>query len=627
MTENSPTVIDSIQDDENIILSKSGACKDQEVKKVVRKRKPRTGIAKGMRVRVYPTSEQESKLIAWMGACRWTWNWALNQQNDHYTKTKKTLSLNTLSKDLTLALKAGVDPVSGNNIEWLKEVPRTSLTCTFNSLKGSWQAFFDGCSGKRSDCPEKPKFKAYSDTKKSISFQVDPRHGNKLTLPKGFDRQSRFQEKFQEESQENVDFSSTNTCARSNSTKSNPIKLPATIPGQSRLKEKRSPNGAISIPLLGDIPALFTEAVPGELTQITVSFEAGKWFAALGLVNVPEKAALRLQDWTVLTQSEAFEQDPRIRQFENPLDLNGFSAMDASITNGMVVTNNGKTTHVLMSKVDQEKDDKKREGRKRCQRAFSRKQKLALQKYNQAHGNPVNTPLPKGVKLEKSKRQQKLLDRASKIDRSIRNTKHDRIHKFTTNQVRENHTIIIESLNLAGMAKSLNRGFRRRMLEASIGEVFRQLEYKSSWYDRNLIVVDKWFPSSKRCSNTKCHQKNQDLKLSDRVWVCPHCLTKWVRDNNACFNLFQEGIRIVYENHKVPLPSIFAPSESTGYTAGSAVNRRAIEGDLMVGESTSSSVEAPSTGKAEHRLRRKVSLNRELSLSPSFDFASGENQR
>ena len=452
-------------------------------KRVVRVRKPRTGLAKGMVVRVYPTEEQAQTLLQWMGACRWVWNWALAQQNDHYTQTQKHLSLNTLSRLLTQAMAEGQDPVSGREISWLREVPRTCLTQAFRALGTSWAAFFDGVSGKRADQPGKPTFKAFRDSKKSIGFQVDPRHQSRLDLEQG----------------------------------------------------------TITVPGLGKLQARFTEAVPGDLTALRVSRQGGQWLVSLALVNVPAKAARRLRHWEeVEGLSVSAEKDPRVKQFDDPRDPTGFAALDASIPFGAVATSDGKTTYSLATLRDRERTDRKVARRKHYQRRFSR----AMAHRQREAGLQKGQAIPKGMRLKQSKRQRKLADQIAKIDRHLKDARQDRTHKFTTELVRNHHTIAIETLSLTGMAKAMNRHFRRRFHEANMGEVFRQLEYKCEWHERTLIRVDRWFPSSKRCSTPACHQKNQTLKLSERAWVCPHCSTVHERDDNAAFNLWQEGQRL-----------------------------------------------------------------------------------
>ena len=156
-------------------------------------------------------------------------------------------------------------------------------------------------------------------------------------------------------------------------------------------------------------------------------------------------------------------------------------------------------------------------------------------------------PIPKGTKIKKSRRQEKLDRKVAGIDLKMLFHRQDQIHKFTTELVRQHHTIVVETLCLAAMAQTLSRGFRRRMHEACMGEILRQLKYKSKLYGRTLLFVDRWFPSSKRCSNPACHQKNSSLKLSDRAWTCPHCQTRHERDANAAFNLWQEGWRLLRE--------------------------------------------------------------------------------
>ena len=105
----------------------------------------------------------------------------------------------------------------------------------------------------------------------------------------------------------------------------------------------------------------------------------------------------------------------------------------------------------------------------------------------------------------------------------------------------ENQVIIIEDLNISGMMK--NHNLARSIQELSLYKFKTILEYKASWYGRNIIQIDKWFPSSKLCSN--CGYKYKDLELSDRQWICPSCKAKHDRDFNASKNILNEGIRIM----------------------------------------------------------------------------------
>ena len=87
-----------------------------------------------------------------------------------------------------------------------------------------------------------------------------------------------------------------------------------------------------------------------------------------------------------------------------------------------------------------------------------------------------------------------------------------------------------------------NHKLAKSISDCSWSEFLRQLKYKSEWNERNLITIDKFFPSSKTCN--KCKFVNQDLTLEDREWVCPVCGSKLNRDKNASENILEQGIKI-----------------------------------------------------------------------------------
>jgi len=103
------------------------------------------------------------------------------------------------------------------------------------------------------------------------------------------------------------------------------------------------------------------------------------------------------------------------------------------------------------------------------------------------------------------------------------------LHKLTTKLIRENQTIVVEDLAVRNMVK--NRSLARSISDAGWGELVRQLEYKSDWYDRELIKIDRFYPSSKRCGN--CGFVINKLLLNVREWECPECKTTHDRDINA----------------------------------------------------------------------------------------------
>lgn len=127
--------------------------------------------------------------------------------------------------------------------------------------------------------------------------------------------------------------------------------------------------------------------------------------------------------------------------------------------------------------------------------------------------------------------------KVAKIHAQIRDARQDFLHKLTTRLVRENQTIVAESLVVKNMVK--NRRLARAISDAGWGELTRQLTYKARWYGRNFVQLDRWFPGSKTCSC--CGHKVDQLPLSMREWDCPSCGAHHDRDENAANNHLAAG--------------------------------------------------------------------------------------
>jgi putative transposase len=125
----------------------------------------------------------------------------------------------------------------------------------------------------------------------------------------------------------------------------------------------------------------------------------------------------------------------------------------------------------------------------------------------------------------------------ARIHVRITDRRRDHLHKLTTRLVRENQTIVIEDLNVRGMAG--NRSLARAIGDAGWSELRRMLEYKCTWYGRDLVVVDRWLPSSKTCS--ACGYLVDRLPLSVREWTCQRCGAWHDRDVNAARNILAAG--------------------------------------------------------------------------------------
>ena len=142
-------------------------------------------------------------------------------------------------------------------------------------------------------------------------------------------------------------------------------------------------------------------------------------------------------------------------------------------------------------------------------------------------------------KQKESNNRNKLRIKLSKVHEKIKNQRQNYLHQITSKLVNENQIICIEDLNVKGMMS--NHKLAKSIQELSLYEFRRQLEYKCRWHGRQLIIIDRFYPSSKTCHN--CGYIYKDLKLSDREWICPHCKSLIDRDYNASLNILDEGLR------------------------------------------------------------------------------------
>ena len=128
-----------------------------------------------------------------------------------------------------------------------------------------------------------------------------------------------------------------------------------------------------------------------------------------------------------------------------------------------------------------------------------------------------------------SRRRAKALRRKQRVQERINNIRGDAIHKFTSTVCKNHATVVIEDLNAAGMHHG-PKNIRSGMQRSCMSEVLRQLSYKAI----NLVVADRWYPSTQLCSNCGARHK---MELTERMYNCPHCGLSLDRDLNAAINL------------------------------------------------------------------------------------------
>lgn len=140
-------------------------------------------------------------------------------------------------------------------------------------------------------------------------------------------------------------------------------------------------------------------------------------------------------------------------------------------------------------------------------------------------------------KAKGSNNRAKARAKVARVHARVADRRRDFLHKLSTRLVRENQTVVIEDLTVRNLLKSGN--LARAISDAAWTDLRMMLEYKCAWYGRELIVIDRWFPSSKMCGN--CGTVAPKLPLNVREWRCD-CGTVHDRDMNAARNILAAGL-------------------------------------------------------------------------------------
>ena len=182
--------------------------------------------------------------------------------------------------------------------------------------------------------------------------------------------------------------------------------------------------------------------------------------------------------------------------------------IDAGITTLYTLSTGEKITNLRHEKKDREK-------LARAQRQLSKKEKG-------------------------SKNRDKARRKVARIHARIADRRRDYLHKLSTRLVRENQVIAIEDLSVRNMVK--NHSLARAISDASWAQFRTMLEYKADWYGREVIAIDRFYPSSKTCS--ACGMLQDSMPLNIREWTCPGCGEIHDRDVNAAKNILAAGLAV-----------------------------------------------------------------------------------
>ncbi len=150
-------------------------------------------------------------------------------------------------------------------------------------------------------------------------------------------------------------------------------------------------------------------------------------------------------------------------------------------------------------------------------------------------------------KQKGSKNRDKARKKVARIHTRIGDRRRDFLHKLSTRLIRENQTICVESLAVKNMVQ--NQCLSKAISDVGWSEFVSQLEYKAQWYGRELVKIDKWYPSSKRCH--VCGHVLDSLSLDVREWTCPECSTVHDRDINAAKNICAAGLGVLASGERI----------------------------------------------------------------------------
>lgn len=159
-------------------------------------------------------------------------------------------------------------------------------------------------------------------------------------------------------------------------------------------------------------------------------------------------------------------------------------------------------------------------------------------------------------KKKGSNRYKKNKLRIARLHNKIANKRNDFLHNVTTLLINNYDIICIEDLNVSGMLS--NHKLAKSISDTSFSIFRSMLEYKCNWYGKKLVVIDRFYPSSKTCS--KCGWKKEDLALSDRVFKCENCGMEIDRDLNVAINIERVGVDILY--NRTPRDEVANPVEA-----------------------------------------------------------------
>ena len=401
-------------------------------------------IHKSLKVRLYPTKNQEILFNKAFGCCRFVYNKHKEEKDNFYNENIKDKNPSKKEiQELYKTFKPKTQKEFCDEFEWLREIPAITVADTIRKCDNAYSNFFNSLSGKRKGRKVGfPKFKSRKD--KNQSFSVYMLSGNCL------DWEHRL----------------------------------ITIPKFKQVKFRHSEDKK------DKWIEWFKDATPKNLT---ISKNAcGEYWCSI-----------------LFEKEQDLEQNIRL---SNSIGLD-FSPNSLYVDNN----NNIAPNYKPYKQINNKKLTK-------LQRRLARKQKG-------------------------SKNREKVRVKLARFENHIANIRKDYREKETLRLVQENDIIGIEDLNIQAMEKYSHNA--KNYVDTSWYSFITRLEQKAKFHNCLVIKSDKFYPSSKTCNH--CGYVKKDLKLSDRMWICPQCGEEIQRDQNAAKNLKDNAFKILVDDIKSAL--------------------------------------------------------------------------
>ncbi|MFB9219820.1 IS200/IS605 family element RNA-guided endonuclease TnpB [Kurthia sibirica] len=248
----------------------------------------------------------------------------------------------------------------------------------------------------------------------------------------------------------------------------------------------------LKLPKLGLVSFAQSRVLKGRIINATISLRpSGKYFVSL------------------LCEEEIYEHPKTNSSIGIDLGITDF----AILSDGQKISNN-RFTSQMAKKL-------KREQRKLSKRALIAKKN--------------NVGLFEASNYQKQKRK------VARLHEKVMNQRTDFLNKLSTEIIKNHDVICIENLNVKSLLK--NHTLAKNISDVSWSEFVTKLIYKANWYGKEIVKIDKWFPSSQICS--ECGNRDGKKGLHIRTWTCPRCHTNLDRDINASKNILTEGLRLL----------------------------------------------------------------------------------